>query len=201
MIEYLWHNINREKSACLVVSKAALTALLGHTVPFTIFVFGEESMSYIEQTIAPGEHVVYSTRLSSAVIKICVILGTLAGLTFGAGIGALAGGVSTAIATTIAALGIAVIAGWLAMHSSEFAVTNKRVLIKTGILNQRMLEIMLTKVESVEVRQSIFGGLWNYGTLLVGGTGSTKEPFQYIENPLEFRKHIQQQIEENRQAA
>lgn len=144
---------------------------------------------------------VFSTRLSSAVIRICMILGTLVGLMFGAGIGALAGSVGIVVATTLASLGIAVITGRLAMQSSEFAVTNKRVLIKSGVLSQRMLEVMLSKVESVEVRQSLFGRLSNYGTLIIGGTGTTREPFQYIENPLEFRKHVQQQIEELQQAA
>jgi uncharacterized membrane protein YdbT with pleckstrin-like domain len=75
--------------------------------------------------------------------------------------------------------------------SSEFAVTNKRVVIKVGLVNRKTLEMVLTKVETIRVNQSIPGRLLNYGTIVVTGTGGTNEPFTAIANPLEFRRQVQ----------
>jgi len=74
--------------------------------------------------------------------------------------------------------------------ASEFAVTNKRVMIKIGILRRHTVEVLLTKVESIGVDQGILGKILGYGTIIVSGTGGTKEPFSHIENPLEFRRQI-----------
>jgi uncharacterized membrane protein YdbT with pleckstrin-like domain len=85
------------------------------------------------------------------------------------------------------------IAAWIRQWSSEFAVTNKRVIIKVGFISRRTIEINMSKVESVEINQDIFGRLLNYGTIVVIGTGGTKEPFALIEDPLAFRRAVQAQ--------
>jgi uncharacterized membrane protein YdbT with pleckstrin-like domain len=78
--------------------------------------------------------------------------------------------------------------------SSEFAVTNRRVIVKVGLVYRRTLELVLAKVETVGVEQSIMGRVLNYGTIVVTGTGGTKEPFKDIANPLEFRRKVQSQL-------
>jgi uncharacterized membrane protein YdbT with pleckstrin-like domain len=83
---------------------------------------------------------------------------------------------------------------FIAYKSSEFAVTNKRVLIKVGFIRRHSLELLLQKVEGIGVDQGIVGRIFGYGTIIVTGTGGTKEPFKNIENPLEFRKQVQQSI-------
>ena len=83
------------------------------------------------------------------------------------------------------------------MKTAEFAVTNKRVLMKCGFINRRSVEIMLTKVESITVNQGILGRILDFGTIIVGGTGGTKDPFHNIAKPLEFRQKIQMEIEKN----
>ena len=55
-------------------------------------------------------------------------------------------------------------------RTSEFAVTNKRVLIKTGLLRRHSVEILLSKVEAIGVDQPLLGRLLGYGSLTVGGT-------------------------------
>lgn len=76
--------------------------------------------------------------------------------------------------------------------TSEFAITNKRIIIKVGLISRRTLELNLSKVESVNVDQSILGRILGYGTITVIGTGGTKETFGDIREPLEFRKQFQQ---------
>lgn len=76
--------------------------------------------------------------------------------------------------------------------TSEFAITNKRLIIKTGLIARRTLEMNLSKIESVNVDQSIMGRILGYGTLRIIGTGGTKEVFRNIKNPLVFRKRFQE---------
>jgi len=70
-------------------------------------------------------------------------------------------------------------------------VTDKRVMIKTGIVSRHTLETILTKVENIGVEQTLWGRLFDFGTLYVTGTGSTREIFPGIHAPLEFRKAIE----------
>jgi uncharacterized membrane protein YdbT with pleckstrin-like domain len=65
------------------------------------------------------------------------------------------------------------------------------VLIKIGFIQRHSLEVLLHKVEGIGVNQSIFGRILGFGTITVTGTGGTKETFDLIAAPLEFRKQVQ----------
>lgn len=80
----------------------------------------------------------------------------------------------------------------LARWSDEFVVTNKRIIIKTGIISRKTFEMNLNKIETVNVDQSIMGRMFGYGTITVVGTGGTKEEFPDIAKPTEFRKRFQE---------
>ena len=80
------------------------------------------------------------------------------------------------------------------VRSAEFAVTNRRVMIKLGVMQRRTVETMLNKVEGVAVDQTLAGRVFNYGTITVTGTGGTRETFERIANPLEFRRRVQAEI-------
>jgi uncharacterized membrane protein YdbT with pleckstrin-like domain len=78
--------------------------------------------------------------------------------------------------------------------TTEFAVTDRRIIAKTGLVRQRSLELMLSKVESIGVSQPLMGRLMNYGTVVVVGTGGTKEPFSFVADPMALRQRINAQI-------
>ena len=80
---------------------------------------------------------------------------------------------------------------WIISRTSEFAVTNKRVVIKVGLIRRHTLELLLAKVESIGVEQAVLGRILGYGTIVVVGTGGTRESFTNIAQPLEFRKQVQ----------
>lgn len=80
----------------------------------------------------------------------------------------------------------------IAWFSNEFAITNKRIIIKVGLISRRTLEMNLAKIESVNVHQSVLGRILGYGTITIIGTGGTHEPFSRISMPLDFRKAFQQ---------
>jgi len=79
--------------------------------------------------------------------------------------------------------------------TSEYGVTNKRVLIKVGFIRRTSLELLLDKVEGVLVDQTVMGRICGYGAITIIGTGGTNDRFPFIPDPLLFRKNVQQQIE------
>src|SRR4029079_491786 len=90
--------------------------------------------------------------------------------------------------------------GWTAVwciqrRATEIAVTNRRVLVKTGIVARHTKEILLSKVESVSIEESPAGRGLNCGKGSVHVTGGTPEVFDRIADPNEFRRQIQGQIE------
>ena len=74
--------------------------------------------------------------------------------------------------------------------TTELAVTDHRVIYKRGVISRYTIEMARARVESVDVEQSIAGRIFNYGTILVRGTGGSLEPFPNIEDPLRFRNAI-----------
>ena len=83
---------------------------------------------------------------------------------------------------------------WMKTKTSEFAVTDKRIIMKVGIFEVKTLEMFLNKVENIGVNQTIPGRALNYGEVIITGSGGTKEVFANIARPYEFRKSAQEQI-------
>jgi uncharacterized membrane protein YdbT with pleckstrin-like domain len=97
------------------------------------------------------------------------------------------------------ALIIAIISGilsYISYQTSEYGITNKRVLMKVGFISRLALEILLQRVESIQVSQSVPGRIFDFGTIIINGTGGSKDPFPNIPEPLVFRRFAQQQLEE-----
>jgi uncharacterized membrane protein YdbT with pleckstrin-like domain len=84
--------------------------------------------------------------------------------------------------------------GLLKRNATEMAVTNKRVIVKSGLADRRTIELLLPRIESIAVEEPALGRLLGYGTVIVRGTGGTPEVFPQIARPLEFREQVQRQI-------
>jgi uncharacterized membrane protein YdbT with pleckstrin-like domain len=81
---------------------------------------------------------------------------------------------------------------YIDLKTNEYVITNKRVMIKIGLVSRKTLEMNLSKVESISVNQGIIGRILSYGDMTVVGSGGTTESFYYISNPLKFRKNYQE---------
>lgn len=135
-------------------------------------------MSYIDKNLMPNEIVVYRTQLNWIIFAPSVAL-LLLGI----------------LHTIFAAIGlVTAISALISYISSEFGITNKRLIVKVGFIQRRSFEVLLTKVEGIAVDQSIPGRIFDYGTITITGTGGSKEPFRTIDSPLEFRRKAQEQI-------
>ena len=162
-------------------------------------------MGYIEKSLIEGEAVLYKARLHWIVLLWPALAGGMVGIL---GIGLLVGGVYHAARWTgfSGAMGVVgfllflgavalIAAGVVRRNSTEIAVTSRRVLIKTGIVNRKTLELLLSRIESIGVNETPLGRLLGYGTVILRGTGGTPEQFDRIASPLEFRKEVQSQVE------
>lgn len=79
----------------------------------------------------------------------------------------------------------------VALASSEIVITNRRVLIKTGIIRRQTAEMFISKVESIGVEQGFLGRMFDFGQVRIRGTGGFEEAFDSIARPLQFRNWIQ----------
>jgi uncharacterized membrane protein YdbT with pleckstrin-like domain len=154
-------------------------------------------MSYVDDNLVPGETVEYRAHLHwvlyvrAALLLVVGVVLLLGG--FGGPSWAWLGYVGAAAALAGVAWAVSI---RIKVASSEFAVTNRRVLIKIGLVQRHTLELMLNKVEGIGVDQGVLGRVLNFGTIVVTGTGGTRESFANIGSPLEFRKHVQSRVPE-----
>jgi uncharacterized membrane protein YdbT with pleckstrin-like domain len=150
-------------------------------------------MSYVESVLQPGEVVLGRTRLHWFIYLRSLFLLLLALGVYIAGTGLAPENqlYASFAALALGAIGLFYFLGaWIKRASTELAVTDRRVIHKTGFFNRQTQEMNREKVESVDVEQSLAGRLFGYGTVLVRGTGSSWEPFTNIAAPLAFRSYI-----------
>lgn len=150
-------------------------------------------MGFIDENLLPKESVVYRTKLhwiGFVPPLLLILLGVLMGRDPGGG----------RSGTALVTLGViwAAVRG-IAYVTSEFGVTNRRILIKTGLIRRNSIETLLAKIEGISVNQGIFGRVFGYGTITVTGTGGSRSSFKRVANALELRRRIQEQIETSQQ--
>jgi uncharacterized membrane protein YdbT with pleckstrin-like domain len=142
-------------------------------------------MGYVESNLLPNEQITYRANLHWVIYALPAIIFLIA-------IAVALGGGGWIAGMAIGIVGVVLfLPPWIKASSSEFAITNKRVLIKVGLVRRHSLELLLQKVEGIGVDQGILGRILGYGTITVSGVGGTKETFQMISNPLEFRRQVQ----------
>ena len=162
-------------------------------------------MSYVEKNLIAGEKILYKTQLHWVVLLWPVFLGLLFAMS---GLYLLVRALSSSGAKNsssnlflvpavllLIAAAVSIGFAFLKRRATEMAVTDRRVIVKVGLTSRRTVELLLSKVESIGVEETLFGRMLGYGTVLVRGTGGTPESFDTIAHPLEFRREVQQQIE------
>lgn len=86
--------------------------------------------------------------------------------------------------------GIGFLRAFLTTKFTEFALTDKRVIGKAGLIKRSSLELVLGKIESIRVNQSLVGRLLDYGTLIISGSGGTHQMIPYIAEPMKMKQTI-----------
>ena len=126
--------------------------------------------SYIDGILVDGEQVIHRARRSMWSKSGLILLGIL-----------------------LAPLGIGLIMilwAWLVCRATELAITNKRIISKSGIVSRATMEMRLDKIESIAVDQGLWGRMLNFGSITIAGTGGDRTPIESITEPLEFQKYF-----------
>jgi len=128
-------------------------------------------MRYVDESLAPGEEILARGRWPGL-------------FWFGAW--------AALVVLGIAIVGIFIfLRAAIIMNTTDFAVTNKRVILKRGWLNRRTQELAVGSVEGVVLDQSWWARLWNYGNVVVTGTGDAVIRFPAMADPVAFRRAIE----------
>lgn len=147
---------------------------------------------YANSILAPGENVVYEGKMSQIIFILPVItffLGMIIGV-FSAYPGVLI--------TAIGAIAWGCV--YLYWKNSEYVITNRRIILKTGIISRHTFEMRLQKIESISFSQGILERMLNYGTIVITGTGDTSQAFKDISNPLRFKLMAEEEMEKRRES-
>ncbi|MEO7066473.1 MAG: PH domain-containing protein [Rhodanobacter sp.] len=148
-------------------------------------------MSYLIKSLAPGESIVATFKLHWSMwirFWMIVLLGLVAAIAFL---------VTEATWARPAALAVAIltilVAGyqWLWLRGIEQAVTNRRVVRKTGIVSRETTELRLASIETVDLRQSFWGRIFGYGNVEITGRGETAMVLDRIAHPIEVKREIE----------
>lgn len=100
----------------------------------------------------------------------------------------------TALIVSVAAFVLFAGFGYLNIRLTEMGVTNKRVILRTGVVMTHTEELRTEKIESVELRQSVLGRICGYSDLYLSGTGNGYIRFQYLANPYQAKKEIEKSL-------
>ena len=150
-------------------------------------------MSYLNRVLQPEERVVYATRLHWLVYLRAILLLIVAILVLIAA-DMTEGKVSAALQILAALVALLAfgsgVRAFMWRVTTELAITDHRVIYKRGLLARHTIEMNRSKVESVDVDQSVLGRILNYGDVTIRGTGASLEPLRMIEDPLMFRSHV-----------
>lgn len=133
--------------------------------------------SYVDQSLTKNENVINRAQVSWIPTILPILLGVILLAFYGLGL-------------------LIIIPVVLKVWSTELALTNQRVIAKVGLIQRNTVELRLEKVESLGVHQSILGRIFNYGSIIVKGTGGTITPIPNIKNPMQFRSIFNNHFED-----
>lgn len=129
-------------------------------------------MSYIEESLSSGEviHKIFQLHWFAKVPMYCwLVLGLVTlGLTW-----------------------LIALYEYFRLRSIEQGVTNKRVILKTGIISRHTEEMKLSSIETVEIEQSVWGRMFGYGTVKLTGRGISDVKFRNIDDPMYVKREIE----------
>lgn len=131
-----------------------------------------KSVGYIEESLSPGETIEAMFQLHWFAWLPIYILVVFALLTYG-------------ITLPFAAF------AWLRLRNIEMGLTNKRVVMKRGIIGRKTDEMQVASIETVEMDQGVIGRIFGFAAVKVTGRGTSSIVFKTLNNPLAAKKTIE----------
>jgi uncharacterized membrane protein YdbT with pleckstrin-like domain len=144
---------------------------------------------YINEILQPDEKIVFTTTIHWMVYLPGVLMWIVTAIIYFYGTQYSAGWKLVALAIGLLAA-ISTFRAWFRRWTTEIDVTDRRIVFKRGFIRRHTVEMNMDKVESVDVDQSILGRLFDFGDIVVRGTGVGIEPLHNIQAPLQFRNYV-----------
>jgi uncharacterized membrane protein YdbT with pleckstrin-like domain len=148
--------------------------------------------NYIDKNLLPDEKILYRTKKHWIIFLMPFFL-TLVTLFFLLN-------ENPYLVKTAYLLAIVTILYWLNQFLlyvvSDFAITNKRVMMREGFFYRHTNETRLSTVANVGVNQSLLAQLLNYGTVFINTFGGETDSFTELDGPVEFQKRLQELLYE-----
>jgi len=153
-------------------------------------------MGYIEKNLMNGEQIVYEARQHWIIyLKPFLLLLIAIGLFV---IPTKDMALLMQVCMSVVLLVVAAIWAVNIYGGRKYILTNRRLILKRGILRRESTDLVLRRCEGVSISQTILGRMLNYGDVNVS-TGEVANKFVQIENPVQFSAQINQQISQNLQ--
>lgn len=146
-------------------------------------------MDYIQKNLQSGEEIKHVAKLHFFLFVQPLILLLLGWWFYGSETGVLHYGGMFLLFIGVVSL----LSRILIKIGSSYAVTNKRVVLKTGVISRRAVDLVLAKCEGLHIKQSVLGRIFNFGTITVT-TGGVSSSYPYIADPMAFKREINTQI-------
>lgn len=132
-------------------------------------------MSYTRKTLAPGEVLSHYSSYSWWYVARALVFSVFLAM----------------IPFLILVAPVPFILSMLDRWFTEYAITNRRVLVKNGIIRRSVKELNLRVIEGVDVHQSVWGRLFGVGTVTVRGQGDQRVVFEWCAAPLLVKRKLQ----------
>jgi len=76
--------------------------------------------------------------------------------------------------------------------TSDRGVTSKKIVTSGGLIRRNTDDLRVTKIEGIQVDQSLLGRILGYGTVTFSGTGAGNIVMSFVPNPVEIKKIVGQ---------
>ncbi len=155
-------------------------------------------MSYIEQSLATNEQLVYRAhfhwfyRFAAWGLLIASAVGGF--IVFAQNYPLWVGGALIACGLLI------FLAIMLPIWSQQIAVTSQRLIHRRGLVRRSTEELQLSAVEEVRLEQGLLGRLLGFGRIVVSGTGIEDVRLPALAEPVRLRRKLQEAMSTSRTA-
>lgn len=78
--------------------------------------------------------------------------------------------------------------------TQKIIVTRQHVLVNSGLINKKSMEITPKKIESITIKQGLLGQLFNFGNIEIKGLGGTLDIINFMYSPFYIKEMIQKLI-------
>ena len=91
----------------------------------------------------------------------------------------------------IGVLGLSLVVVWVRWNSRSFTITDRRVILDTGIVSRISKVIALDRVQDIATNQSLLGRMLGYGRIEIDSAGAAgAEVLSALPHPQRFRDEV-----------